>query len=175
MSANASAVRSGHVGQAVLGRACTRFGVDDDEDLAPHAAVTGESCAFDDAFEVRHEFRRPARGDVVRQATVKQVHVRPEQARGVAGPEALELGQALRRAAGARGDFEVYARDARFYLIEVSLVDLPDPAMRERLMAVATSLELPAEQVDALRREAAPALRRSPAFQRLLRELEASE
>ena len=42
-------------------------------------------------------------------------------------------------------------------------------------MAVPTSLELPAEQVDALRREAAAALRRSPTFQRLLRELEASE
>jgi NTE family protein len=87
----------------------------------------------------------------------------------------LEAWQAEVDAAHARGDFEVYARDARFYLIEVSLADLPDPAMREQLMAVPTSLELPAEQVDALRREAAAALRRSPAFQRLMRELEASE
>jgi NTE family protein len=87
----------------------------------------------------------------------------------------LKAWQAEVHAAHARGDFEVYAHDARFYLIEVSLADLPDPAMREQLMAVPTSLELPAEQVDALRREAAAALRRSPAFQRLLRELEAAE
>ena len=87
----------------------------------------------------------------------------------------LETWQAEVGAAHARGDFEVYARDARFHLIEVSLADLPDPALREQLMAVPTSLQLPAEQVDALRREAAAALRRSSAFQRLLRELEATK
>lgn len=85
----------------------------------------------------------------------------------------LETWQAEVKSAHARGDFEVYARDTRFYLIEVSLADLPDPALREQLMAVPTSLQLPAEQVDALRREAAAALRSSPAFQRLLRELDA--
>lgn len=87
----------------------------------------------------------------------------------------LEAWQTEVGAAHARGDFEVYARDASFHLIEVSLADLPDPALREQLMAVPTSLQLPAEQVDALRREADAALRRSPSFQRLLRELEAAK
>jgi hypothetical protein len=57
----------------------------------------------------------------------------------------------------------------------VSLADLPDPVVRERLMAVPTSLEFPVEQVDALRREAAAALRRSPALQHLPRDLDATD
>ena len=87
----------------------------------------------------------------------------------------LETWQTEVGAAHAGSDFVVYARDARFHLIEVNLADLPDPALREQLMAVPTSLQLPTDQVDALRREAAAALRRSPAFQRLLRELEAAK
>jgi NTE family protein len=71
-------------------------------------------------------------------------------------------------AAHARGDFEVFAPDARFYLIEVNLGDEPDPALRERLLAIPTTLELPAEDVALLRRHAAAALLRSADFRRLL-------
>jgi NTE family protein len=74
-------------------------------------------------------------------------------------------------AAHARGDFEVFAPDARFYLIEVNLGDEPDPALRERLLAIPTTLELPAEDVALLRRHAAAALLRSADFRRLLGDL----
>jgi NTE family protein len=83
----------------------------------------------------------------------------------------LESWQAEVRQAHAQGDDEVFARDAQFYLIEVSLADEPDPALRERLLALPTSLELPPDDVAALRRHAAAVLRRSPEFQRLLQDL----
>ncbi len=74
-------------------------------------------------------------------------------------------------AAHARGDFEVFAADARFYLLEVNLGDEPDAALRERLLAVPTSLQLPAADVTLLRQHAARALARSPDFKRLLLDL----
>lgn len=83
----------------------------------------------------------------------------------------LERWRAEVAAAHARGDFEVFAPDARFYLVEVNLGDEPDPALRERLLAVPTTLELPAADVTLLRQQAAAALRRSAEFQRLLQDL----
>ena len=74
-------------------------------------------------------------------------------------------------AAHGRGDYEVFAADARFYLIEVNLADEPDVVLRERLLAVPTTLQLPPEDVRVLRRHAAAALQRSPDFQRLLTDL----
>lgn len=74
-------------------------------------------------------------------------------------------------AAHARGDHEVFAPDAKFYLIEVNLADEADPALRARLLAIPTSLELAEDDVRLLRQHAAGALRRSGEFQRLLREL----
>jgi NTE family protein len=74
-------------------------------------------------------------------------------------------------AAHARGDFEVFAADARFYLIEVKLGDEPDAALREKLLAVPTTLQLPAADVALLRTQGATALRRSEEFQRLLLDL----
>jgi NTE family protein len=72
----------------------------------------------------------------------------------------------------AQGDFEVFAADARFYLIEVNLGDEPDAARRNRLLAVPTTLQLPADDVELLRQQARSALARSPDFQRLLLELD---
>jgi NTE family protein len=74
-------------------------------------------------------------------------------------------------AAHARGDFEVFAADARFYLIEVNLGDEPDATLREKLLAVPTTLQLPAADVDLLRQQAGAALRRSADFQGLLLDL----
>jgi NTE family protein len=74
-------------------------------------------------------------------------------------------------AAHAQGDFEIFAADARFYLLEVNLGDEPDPVLRERLLAVPTTLQLPAEDVALLRRHAAQALARSADFERLLADL----
>jgi len=75
-------------------------------------------------------------------------------------------------AAHARGDFEVFAADARFHLVEVNLGDEPDAALRERLLAVPTTLQLPADDVALLRSQGAAALRRSADFQRLLADLQ---
>jgi NTE family protein len=76
------------------------------------------------------------------------------------------------REAHARGDYAVFAADARFYLIEVNLGATADAALRERLLAVPTSLTLPREDTDLLRAHARAALAASPDFQRLLREME---
>jgi NTE family protein len=83
----------------------------------------------------------------------------------------LEVWRAEVRQAHAKGDYDVFARDAQFYLIEIGLADEPDPALRERLLALPTSLELPPDDIAALRRHAASVLRRSPEFLRLVREL----
>jgi NTE family protein len=74
--------------------------------------------------------------------------------------------------AHVRGDFEVFAADARFYLIEVNLGDEPEAALRERLLAVPTTLQLPVEDVALLRRQGARALARSADFERLLLDLD---
>lgn len=74
-------------------------------------------------------------------------------------------------AAHARGEFDVFAADARFYLIEVNLGDEPDAALRERLMAIPTTLQLSDDDVAMLRRQAVSALTRSVEFQRLLADL----
>jgi hypothetical protein len=83
----------------------------------------------------------------------------------------LQAWRAEVAAAHARGDFEVFAADAQFYLIEVNLGDEPDASLRERLLAVPTTLQLAPEDVLLLRRQGAAALRRSADFQRLLRDL----
>jgi NTE family protein len=77
--------------------------------------------------------------------------------------------------AHAQGDFEVYAAGAKLHLIEVSLAAAPDPAERERLLAIPTSLQLPGADVQLLRNYAAKALRAHPEFQRLLQELQAPQ
>jgi NTE family protein len=75
------------------------------------------------------------------------------------------------RAAQAQGDTEVFAADAQFYLIEVTLAAEPDADKREALLRIPTSLELPADDVALLRAHARAALQRSGEFQRLLRDL----
>ncbi len=83
----------------------------------------------------------------------------------------LDRWQAEVREVHARGDYDTFAPDVRFYLIEVRLGDEPDAALREKLLAIPTTLELPAADVALLRRHGASALRRSPDFQRLLSEM----
>jgi NTE family protein len=83
----------------------------------------------------------------------------------------IEAWAAEVRAAHARGDFEVFAADAQFYLIEVTLAAEPDAEKREALQRIPTSLELPADDVALLRAHARAALQRSGEFQRLLRDL----
>jgi NTE family protein len=83
----------------------------------------------------------------------------------------IERWQAEVAAAHARGDFEVFAADARFYLIEVNFDAEPDVQQRRRLMNIPTTLQLPADDVAALKRHARDALARSADFQRLLGEL----
>ena len=83
----------------------------------------------------------------------------------------VEAWEAEVRAAHERGDFEVFASGAHFHLVEVNLADVPDPQSRERLLSIPTTLQLPAADVEALRREGAAALRRSSAFRRLLADL----
>jgi NTE family protein len=90
------------------------------------------------------------------------------QARGLMAEWEAEV-----RAAHARGDTDSFAADAEIFFIEVSFAAERDAALRERLMAIPTSLELPEETVRLLRDYAASALRRSPAFQRLIATLEA--
>jgi NTE family protein len=86
----------------------------------------------------------------------------------------LQRWEAEVRAAHARGEYEVFAKDARFHLIEVSLAEEADEALRERLLAIPTTLELPAADVAALASYAREALQRSPDFQRLRRALDSA-
>jgi NTE family protein len=60
------------------------------------------------------------------------------------------------------------------YAIDVSFEAHPDPAEREFLNQSPTSFVLSAEQVDRLRAAAGAAIRASPEFQRLLRDLSAA-
>lgn len=86
----------------------------------------------------------------------------------------LQAWEAEVRAAHERGDFEVYAQGAHFHLVEVNLADVPDPTLRERFLSIPTTLQLPAADVDALRREGAAALGRSSTFRRLMIDLSSS-
>jgi hypothetical protein len=83
----------------------------------------------------------------------------------------IEAWAAEVRTAHARGDTEVFAADAQFYLIEVTLAAEPDAEKREALQRIPTSLELPADDVALLRAHARAALQRSGEFQRLLKDL----
>lgn len=64
--------------------------------------------------------------------------------------------------------------DIDLYAIDVSFEANPDPAEREYLNQTPTSFVLSSEQVDRLRAGAAAAIRASPEFQRLLRDLESA-
>jgi NTE family protein len=84
---------------------------------------------------------------------------------------ALAAWQEEVRRAHARGDFETFAADAEFHLVEIRLADEPDAAQREELLGIPTTLELAAEDVARLKHYARSALQRSPDFQRLLQSL----
>ncbi len=61
-----------------------------------------------------------------------------------------------------------FAADAELHVITVGLNDVPDAALRRRLLRLPTTLSLPREDVQALQTAARDALRASPEFQRLL-------
>lgn len=69
---------------------------------------------------------------------------------------------------------DVLARDVEVYFIEVSLPLLGDAAERQYLQRLPTSLSLPPEDVDRVRRAARRLLSESPDFRRLLADLGAS-
>ena len=71
--------------------------------------------------------------------------------------------------AAQRGD--LFAADVRFHFIEVSLQGAADPVLRERLLAIPTTLGLPAADVAALRAYATQALHDSPDYRRLIEAL----
>jgi NTE family protein len=75
------------------------------------------------------------------------------------------------RAAHAAGDYSTFAADAQLHFVEVNFAAEPDAVLRERMMAIATSLELPPDDVRLLREYGARALRAAPAFQKLLESL----
>ncbi|KQW93166.1 hypothetical protein ASC94_10835 [Massilia sp. Root418] len=84
--------------------------------------------------------------------------------------EALELLRDLLRR--WRQDDESNAfPGVRLYPVVISLDEVADPALRKRLMAMPTSLSLPAADVDLLRSQAAVLLKTSPVFQRFLEDL----
>ena len=68
-----------------------------------------------------------------------------------------------------RGD--LFVADVQFHLNEVTLQGAADPVLRERLLAIPTTLGLPAADVAALRDYAKQALRDSPDYRRLLEAL----
>jgi len=74
-------------------------------------------------------------------------------------------------AAHAQGDFDVFAEDAKFYLVEVDLRVHPEGSGLVDLESVPTSLQLPPKDIDALRRFARDTLNRSDEFQRLIGDL----
>jgi NTE family protein len=86
----------------------------------------------------------------------------------------LNAWQAEVQAAHAKGDFEIYAKDAQLHMIEVSLAAEPDAVERERLLTIPTNLQLAADDVQHLRHYGAKALRQHPAFQKLLKTLAVS-
>lgn len=61
--------------------------------------------------------------------------------------------------------------DIQFYLVEISFDRLEDEAERAYFKSLPTSFKLPDEQVDKLREVSGRLLRKSPEFQRLLRDL----
>lgn len=68
---------------------------------------------------------------------------------------------------------DVFVRDAKFYLIEISLAAAPDPAERERFMNVPTTLKLDQDDVQKLIGYGRKALRESPEFSILMRDISA--
>lgn len=64
-----------------------------------------------------------------------------------------------------------FSADAELHVIGVSLHDVPDPDLRRSVLTIPTALTIDAEQVQHLISAGRDALRRSPAFQHLLRSL----
>jgi NTE family protein len=66
---------------------------------------------------------------------------------------------------------DIFARDAKFYLIEISLAAAPDPAEREHFMNVPTTLKLNEGDVQMLIDYGRSALRESPEFSNLIKDI----
>lgn len=84
--------------------------------------------------------------------------------------EAIELLRDMLRR--WRDDGEVNAvPGVQLYPVVISFDEVADPALRERLMAMPTSLALPRDDVDLLRSQSAQMLRHSPIFQQFLKDM----
>lgn len=90
----------------------------------------------------------------------------------VAQEQLLDSWRAEVRIAHERNEFVEFGADAEFYLIHINIGSSDNPTVRKRLQAIPTSLKLPEDDVALLRAQGRDALRRSPEFQRLLRELD---
>jgi NTE family protein len=82
--------------------------------------------------------------------------------------EDITVGRCWELARDGRDQTGCYDMD--HVLVEVSFDQIPDEVERERLERLPTSLRLPAESVDELRRAAADILGRSEEFQKILRD-----
>ena len=68
-----------------------------------------------------------------------------------------------------------FAEDAEVYFINASLSEIADPAERESLMRIPTTLYLTDEQIERLLLAAARLIRNDPEFQRLMQNIEAGK
>jgi NTE family protein len=66
---------------------------------------------------------------------------------------------------------DIFVRDAKFYLIEISLAAAPDPNEREHFMNVPTTLKLDPDDVQMLIDYGKKALRESPEFTLLMQDI----
>jgi NTE family protein len=64
-----------------------------------------------------------------------------------------------------------FAEDAEIYFINASLSEIEDPAERESLVRIPTTLYLTDEQIDRLLLAASRLIRNDPEFQRLMTDL----
>lgn len=65
-----------------------------------------------------------------------------------------------------------FAVDAELHLVSISLHDVPDPQLRQKILMVPTAFTIGADQVDLLIEAGREAIRRSPQFQALRMSLE---
>jgi NTE family protein len=83
---------------------------------------------------------------------------------------ARRLAQELQDDRGSPGS--PFAADAQLHVVNVSLRDVPDPELRQRLLSVPTAFTILPLQVSELRAAGRSALQASPQFQRLMRSLQ---
>jgi NTE family protein len=87
---------------------------------------------------------------------------------------AMKVWEAEVSDAHSKGDYSIFAKDIKFFFIEVTLTAEPDRAARKRLMSIPTTLQLQKGDVQLLKEYGAKALRNSQGFKQLLESLGAT-